>query len=184
MINNMRKMIEPGMLKMIGVYVIIILALVRFIVYPLHNSVAKEKIIFSEIHETYQLKEHYLERHTSDKQRPVKTRIDKDAVAPYLYEKGMTFPSIQADVIENIMKLAEKKSLTVQNFEMLEPVGGKNISEVPILIRLSGKPMDMLDAVKSIVSEGKVVQIKSLEMAKSNPDFLLALTINAFRIEK
>jgi ATP/ADP translocase len=62
----MWKMIEPKIFKMIGVYVVIILALIRFILYPLDDSVAKKKIIFNELYETCDLKEQHFARRNLD----------------------------------------------------------------------------------------------------------------------
>jgi len=172
------------MLKTIGVYFIIILALIRFIIYPLHDAVAKKKIIFNEMNETYELKERQLARRTLDQQKPLKSSMGKEAIAPYLYDKGMPFSSIHAEVLEGIIKVVEKRGLVVQSFEMLEPAVGKTVSEVSVLLRLSGKPQDVLEALKIITSEGKIVQIKSLEMSKRGGELALSLTLAAFRMEK
>jgi Tfp pilus assembly protein PilO len=180
----MWKMIEPKIFKMIGVYVVIILALIRFILYPLDDSVAKKKIIFNELYETCDLKEQHFARRNLDQQKPLKSRMDKETIAPYLYEKGIPFSSIHADILEGIIKVAEKKGFVVQNFEMLEPASGKTVSEVPVLLRMSGKPLDMLDMLKIITAEGKIIQIKSLEINNKSGEIVLSLTLVAFRMEK
>lgn len=177
-------MIEPKIFKMMGVYVIIILGLIRFILYPLHDSVAKKKIIFNELYETCELKEQHFARRNLDQQKLFKSRMDKETIAPYFYEKGMPFSSIHADILEGIIKIAEKKGLVVQNFEMQEPASGKTVSEVPVLLRMSGKPLDMLDVLKTITAQGKIIQIKSLEINKSSGEIVLSLTLVAFRMEK
>ena len=177
-------MIEPKIFKMMGVYVIIILGLIRFILYPLQDSVAKKKIIFNELYETCELKEQHFARRNLDQQKLFKSRMDKETIAPYFYEKGMPFSSIHADILEGIIKIAEKKGLVVQNFEMQEPASGKTVSEVPVLLRMSGKPLDMLDVLKTITAKGKIIQIKSLEINKSSGEIVLSLTLVAFRMEK
>jgi len=164
--------------------VIIILGLIRFIIYPLDDSVAKKKIIFNELYETCELKEQHFARRNLDQQKPLKSRMDKETIAPYLYEKEIPFSSIHAGILEGIIKVAEKKGLVVQNFEMLEPASGKTVSEVPVLLRMSGKPLDMLDVLKTITAQGKIIQIKSLEINKSSGEIVLSLTLVAFRMEK
>ena len=163
---------------------IIILGLIRFILYPLQDSVAKKKIIFNELYETCELKEQHFARRNLDQQKLFKSRMDKETIAPYFYEKGMPFSSIHADILEGIIKIAEKKGLVVQNFEMQEPASGKTVSEVPVLLRMSGKPLDMLDVLKTITAKGKIIQIKSLEINKSSGEIVLSLTLVAFRMEK
>jgi Tfp pilus assembly protein PilO len=180
----MWKMIEPKIFKMMGVYVIIILGLIRFILYPLQDSVAKKKIIFNELYETCELKEQHFARRNLDQQKPLKSRMDKETIAPYLYEKEIPFSSIHAGILEGIIKVAEKKGLVVQNFEMLEPASGKTVSEVPVLLRMSGKPLDMLDVLKTITAKGKIIQIKSLEINNRSGEIAFSMTLVAFRMEK
>ena len=177
-------MIEPKIFKMMGVYVIIILGLIRFIIYPLHDSVEKNKIIFNELYETCELKEQHFARRNLDQQKLLKSRMDKETIAPYFYEKEMSFSSIHADILEGIIKVAEKKGLVVQNFEMLEPASGKTISEVPVLLRMSGKPLDMLAMLKIITAKGKIIQLKSLELNNKSGEIAFSMTLAAFRIEK
>jgi Tfp pilus assembly protein PilO len=180
----MWKTIDQKTLKMIGVYIILLLAIFRFAVYPLQDSVGKGKIIFTELNDAFQLKVRHLERRGQDMQKPVKSWTDKDVILPYLYEKGMPFSAVQTDILENVIKSVEKKGLVVQNFEILEPVTGKTISEVPFVIRMSGKPINVLQVLQTIVSEGKFLEIKTLEINKSGPELLLNLNLTVFRSEK
>ena len=163
---------------------IIILGLIRFIIYPLDDSVAKKKIIFNELYETCELKEQHFARRNLDQQKLFKSIMDKETIAPYFYEKGMPFSSIHADILEGIIKIAEKKGLVVQSFEMLEPASGKTVSEVLVLLRMSGKPQNMLDMLKIITAKGKIIQIKSLEINNRSGEIAFSMTLVAFRMEK
>lgn len=178
------KTIDQRMFKTVGVYVIIILALVRFMVYPIHGAVAEKRILFTDLYETYQLKRQHSERQGLEQARPAERRLDKEAVASRLYEKDMIFSSIQADVLENMTKMVEKKGLTVRNFELLEATTGKTISEVPVIIRISGKPGDLLGVLSAIATDKKALVVRNLEMNRSGQDILLSLTLTAFRMEK
>lgn len=178
-----KDLIRPENFKIIGVYVIMVLALARFVAYPLQDSLAKEKAVFAEFQEAYLIKAKQWERLSFDDKK--KTEITgSDAVKNYLYEKESSFPVIQADVLENLIKVAEKKGLVVQGFEMLEPVSGKAMSDAPVSIRLSGKPAGVLDFIQSVVSEGKLLDIRTMEINKSGQDILLSLNLSAFRLEK
>jgi Tfp pilus assembly protein PilO len=183
--NSIRDLIKPGISKAMGFYLILILALVRFMVYPLHDAVAEKKLIFGELSEMHQLRGKQFSRQTQDQaNKPLNAPMSKEQIALHLYGKAMSFPSIQADMLRRIMTVAETKRLTVQNFEMLEPVTGKTVSEVPVLIRVSGKPEDLIDVLSTVGSGGKTVLVKSMEWNKSNKEMLLALTLATFRMEK
>jgi hypothetical protein len=170
-------------LKIIGLYVVVILTILRFIVYPLHGAVAAKKNAFNEYYDSYVLKHRLLER--SKIEQKIKPAVDKKPLIHNFYSKDLRFSNIQADVIEALIKLAEKKGAVVLDFEMLEPVAGKNVSEVPVLIRLEGKAPDCIDILKSIEQNDKVLWVKSLEINRtSGQNLRYYLTITAFRVEK
>jgi hypothetical protein len=84
-----------------------------------------------------------------------------------------------------LLKLAEKKGTIVLDFEILEPVVGKNVSEAPVLIRLEGKILDFIDILKSIEQGDKALWVKSLEINKvAGQDMRYFLTVTAFRVEQ
>ena len=105
-------------IRKIGIYLIIILALIRFLIYPLHASLQKKKVLLEEWYETYRIKSQVQERQKRDQE---KTLLGKDALLPHLYDKGIIYSNIQSEIIEQIINIAGKKGLTVLNFEMLEP---------------------------------------------------------------
>jgi len=153
-------------------------------VYPLKASIEKEKVIFNELHDAYQLKSQQFARLSKEPPKTTQVRMEKEAVASYLFEKGTPFSNIQAGFLDVLIKAAEKKGLVVQNFEMLDPTVGQTISEIPVIIRISGKPKDIIDFLQWIKTEKKAIQIKSFEMNKSNQEFLMVLTLLTFRMEK
>lgn len=169
-------------IKTIGVYIIVILALMRFVVYPLHTSVEEKKLMLSEQYESYRLKYQLLERHGQIQGR--KTSVEKAALFPHLYDREISHSYIQTDVLEEIIKLAEKKGMTVVNFEMLEPIVGKSLSEAPVLVRLKGMPRAFMELLKTMETGKKALSIKSIEVSRSGQELMFSLTIFAFRTEK
>ena len=170
-------------LKIIGLYVVIILVLLRVLVYPLYGAVAEKKNIFNEYYDSYVLQYRLFEK--SKAQQKSKPAMDKKALAHDFYVKDVRFSYIQADVIEMLLKLAEKKGIMVLDFEILEPVVGKNVSEVSVLIRLEGKAIDFVDIFKSIEQGDKALRVKSLEINRAaGQEMRYFITVTAFRVEK
>jgi Tfp pilus assembly protein PilO len=181
----MPKPIDQKIFTLAGVYVIIVLALVRFVVYPLHASLEEKKIILHELSETYRLKAQQYARQNQARleQSQGWTAKEKD-VAPYLYDRGMPFSSVQADMLENIISTAEKKGVTVLGFEMLDPSTGKKVSEVPVSIRMSGtKTRDLLDLLKALSDDKKTLRMRSIEMNRTEREIQVTLTLSGFRME-
>jgi hypothetical protein len=170
-------------IRVVGFYIVLILVLIRFLVYPLNVAVADKKISFAEQYESYKLKYQLLERQKGERQDS-KAVVDKTALFPQLYEKGVGYSHIQADILEEFTKFVEAKGMTVLNFEMPEPVIGKDVSEVPVIIRIQAKPTGIIEIIEMIETNRRALRIKSTEISRSGQDFQFSLTISAFRVEK
>jgi len=169
--------------RVVGFYVILLLVLMRFMIYPLNTAVAEKKGNITEQYENYKLKYQILERQRDEKRsnRPV---MDRTALFPKVYEKDIDYSHIQADILQEITKFVETKGMTVLNFEMQEPIIGKEVSEVPAIIRIQAKPSGIMQALEMIETNKRALRIKSVEINKSGQDFQVFLTIAAFRVEK
>ena len=168
-------------IKKIGIYVIIILALIRVVIYPLHASLQEKKILLGEWYENYRIKSQVFERQRES--QGTKIVVEKSSLFPHLFGKGDSDPYIQSDVLEWVTRIAEKKGFTVLNFEMLEPIAGKGVSEVPIVVRLKGMPGPFIEILEAIEKSERVLSIRSTEITKSGQDQVFSLTISAFRAE-
>lgn len=168
-------------IRAIGLYLIVLLALLRFLIYPLHAAVEQKKVIMGEQRESYRLKYRILESERQGQAR--KAVVDEKAVSPHLYDKTLACSYIQADILEQLLKLAEEKGLTVLNFEMMEPIIGKTVSEAPVLIRLSGQSGAFIEVLQAIETGKKALSVKSLEITRTREDLRFSLTLSAFRVE-
>ena len=167
--------------KTIGVYIIIILALLRFLIYPLHAAIKDRRAIFADRQETYLLKSRLLlqAKQTRDTE-DVKNR-DKDLLA--LYPRDTRFSDIQTEMLTVITKYAEKNGVNVLGFEMPEVASSDKISEVPVVIRLSGNAESFIELLKSIQENKKTLQVKAMDIAVSGEGMTFLVTVNAFRME-
>ena len=169
--------------RVVGIYIILILALLRFLVYPLHGAVATQKVVFAEQREAYQIRSNLLARQSAGPER-AKPVADQSAVHAYLYEKEKSISSIQVDVLGAIIAYAQEKGLTVLNFELLDAVPRKSFSEVPVLVRLSGKPDGLMEMLRMVGSQKRALNVKSAEILRSGEGLTLMLTLSAFRMER
>lgn len=173
---------------MIGVYLIVFLSLVRFLVYPLHTSVDEKKRVLAELYESYDAKARLFERQRKEgeQQGPAGKAQLKDATywLARAYDKTVRLPLIQADTVESLLKTAEKRGMTVLDFEFLEPAVGQNISEVPVTIRLSGQPGSFLDVLRDVEKNEQTLTVKSLEINRVGTEFRFFVTLSAYRTER
>jgi hypothetical protein len=181
----MNEINRRDMIRTIGVYVVIIIALVRFLAYPLHTAVADKKVNLAEQYEAYKLKSHLLTRQQTERGgSTAAAAVDTAVLYPLVYEKSVGSFHIQADILDKIKQSIEKKKLTIVSYELPEPVIDKNISEVSVTVRLQGKMLDFMDLLKMLENQKRFLQVKTMEINKSTMDFNYALTITALRVEK
>jgi len=173
-------------IRVIGLYLVILLALVRFLVYPLHAAVAGKKAGLAEQYESYALKCRLLERQEAEHggKAAAVDKTAKTALFPRVYEKGVGYFDIQADIIDRVGKFNEKRGLTIVNYELPEPVLGKNVSEVAVVLKLQGKMVDFIETLKIIENGKRFLRVKAVDINKSGNDFSYSLTITALRVEK
>ena len=168
-------------IRALGLYLIAILILLRFVIYPLQSNLEERKVLLGDQVENYQIKMRILER---QKENPeAKTAVDRDALSPHLYEKGESNSYIQSDILQQVIKMAEGKGLAVMNFEMLEPIAGKKITELPVLIRVKGKVEGFAEIMGEIEKHKKILSIRSMEISRSGTDQILHLTLSTFKLE-
>jgi hypothetical protein len=96
-------------IKRIGIYVIVILALIRFLIYPLHASLREKKVLLEEWYENYRIKSQVLERQREG--QGIKINVEKSVLFPHLFDKGVSNAYIQSDVLEWLQTLQKKKAL-------------------------------------------------------------------------
>jgi hypothetical protein len=173
---------EQIQMKVIGIYIIMILILLRFLIYPLHAAIQEKKTLLRDLYETYQIKSQVQARQKRDQGE--KTLLGKNALLPHLYDKGIIYSNIQSEIVEQLINISGKKGLTVINFEMLEPGVGKGVSEVPILVRLKGLPGPFIETLETLEKGEKALSVKSMEIAKSGQEQVFTLTLSAFRLER
>jgi hypothetical protein len=182
----MAKTTRQQAIREMGVYIVIILALVRFLVYPLHGAATAKKADLAEQRQSYSLKSRLLERREAeDRARPVLVDADaKGALFPGVYEKGVGYFDIQADMVDIIVKFTEAKGMVITNFEFPEPVFGKNVTEIPVVLRLQGKMLDFIEILKIIENNERLLKVKAVEINNRGKEYGYSLTITAFRVEK
>lgn len=168
--------------KKIGIYLIILLALLRFWVYPFHHSLIEKKFVLEELSESFRLKSQIFEKHKYHQNNF--NIVGKDTLFPFVYEKEIPYSNIQVEVLGYLQELAEKNGLTFINFEMMEPVVSRGISEVPVLVRLKGPPGTFIEVLKGIEKGERLLVTKTLEITRSDPDLNFSLMVSSFRIEK
>ncbi|SEM73492.1 hypothetical protein SAMN04489760_1407 [Syntrophus gentianae] len=170
-------------IKIVGIYLIIVLALLRFLIYPLYTGLEKQEQLLDELQKNYSLKLRILnmqqrgDAHLS----PV---VEKGELSPYLYDKTQSLTQVQLDIVHRLNVLAKEKGGALVRFEMLETIPRNTLSEAPVTLWFSGQPQALMNILQAAEKTGKALEIKGMEISKGTKDYLLSLTLSAYRLEK
>lgn len=172
----------PG-LKTLGLYVLLLLGIIRLVIIPLQNSLAAKKLLTTERQALLRARQAVAQKQREEgtAQKPL---VDREAVARQFYPKDLAATTIQTDLVKALIESAEQKKLTVLNFELPEVAREKELSEIGAVLRLRGTPSGLLELLRAIDDWPKTLRIKSLEANKAGAEFTVALTVTGFRIER
>lgn len=168
-------------LLLLSLFIIVIL---KFLIVPLRHSVDDKKALLSTAIETYRSKSMMLKAYKDTKSISAEDEMNKNLLLKSVYEKRIPFIAIQADVLQSILDAAEKEKLTVLNFEFPEAMPDKDISEIPVLVRLKGPHKAVIALLQAIEANRMALKCKQFEGQNSNQDFLISVLVTAFRMER
>ena len=171
-------------IKVIGLYVIIVLAVMRFLLYPLYGAVQSAKTLLADEYANYHAKQQLLVKYRQAGEAARPATVSSQAIVPRLYEKGIPIATIQAEVLESLLKKADLCRLTVQNYETPEAAGGKSMGVIPVVIRVQGSAEGFIQFLQEISKEKKVLSVQSMEVRTIGAETRYDLTIAAFRLLK
>lgn len=180
------KAVVPGIGKSwagsAGLYIIILLVLLRFLVYPLHSAVRDRSAALADQRESYGMKMRLLQQ--AELANTGGAAQDSAAIKSAVYPRGTSITEIQAGLVEGVSKSAESRGLTVTGFEMPEAPAGKGITEVPVVLRLKGPARPFIDLLESIQAGKKIIAARTMEITVSGQEMNFTLALRAFRMEE
>lgn len=173
--------LKASKLKTLGLYLVFLLALVRFGLLPLHNALITKKTVLAEKAEVYSTKQALLQRQGREAQKNISPADSQDSIE-YLYPQDMPLSAVQAEAATALIEKAGGKGLTVINFELSETVPGESLTEASVIFRFSGRQAAVIEFLEELEKSKKRLNIKSFETYKSGEEQFVTATIAAYRI--
>lgn len=170
--------------KTLLVLSLFIIFILKFLIMPLAHSVDDKKTLLGMAIESYRSKSMMLRAYKDTRSINATDETNKNLLLKSVYEKRIPFIVIQVDVLQNILDAAEKEKLTVLNFEFPDVMPDKEISEVPVLVRLKGPHKAVIALLEAIEAGRMALKCKQFEGQNSNQDFLISMLVTAFRVER
>lgn len=175
--------IDKSRLRTAGIYLIAILAIARLLIMPMQRMLDTKKSLLSEKLQLSSTRQSLLERQAGNALKAF-NESDAKKIAGALYAQGIPLTEIQAQVLKDLIDRAEKKGITVLNFEMPDAVAGKNISEANIIIRMQGQTPAMIELLGEMQKSDKLISVKIFETLPAGAVQNFTLTVTAFRAVK
>jgi len=175
------KKIKREDLRKIGIYLIIILSIINFIIKPLNSKIKRNKGMLSELKQTYLLKKELYEKKLYLTQ--TSQVIGEPKSLSLLYSKDISYNLIRTKVLKWLIKKAEEKGLMVRSFEIPEVKKEKEITRINVLLCLKGKIKPFLEYLKMVETYNKLILIRNLELYPLGQEFNITITFSFFRRE-
>lgn len=173
-------------LKVLGFYVLAALIIARIVIAPLQHSLQEKKSLLREYEEAYRMRtlsfEKYKEQEAGGHRKDAPDARD---FMKSLYGSDIVYSALQSELVEKISEMAAKEGLTLVSFEFAEPTALKAISEVPVVIRVSGEQKSIIALLEDLDRGNMKLVVRRFDNTKNGPySAQCAMTISAFRLER
>lgn len=173
--------LKASKLKALGLYIVFLLALARFVIVPLHSALITKKTVLAEKAEVYRTRQALLQRQDREVKKTMPS-ADSENTAELLYPQAMPLSAVQAEAAADLIERAGAKGLTVINFELSETVPGESLTEAGVIFRFSGRQAAVIEFLEGLEKSKKRLNIKSFETYKSGEEQFVTAAIAAYRV--
>ncbi|MBF0317350.1 MAG: hypothetical protein HQL04_04175 [Nitrospirae bacterium] len=144
----------------------------------MHQKIQGKRGLLSELQATYATKQELMWRYLA---------LDAEAdpaveqeLATLLYPKDANKTAIQTDLVRSITGMAEKRSLNVLNFQMLDGIEEPMLSEAAVLIRASGQIKAVVELLKDILSVRPILAVRDVEISGGGNTYTVKLIVSGY----
>ena len=164
--------------KLIGIYAVVLLAVLRLVIFPLHSSIKDKQSALEEQEKGNRLKTRLLEKSMQLPEEP-----DVGKMLTILYSREVSIPEIQTEMLKQLSELAESKGMSITGLETPEVRPGKQLTEIPVVIRLKGRAEALLEFLKTVRTNKKALLFKSMDISSMDNILVISLNLRALRLE-
>lgn len=162
-------------LKKILLHVLIIFVLLRLFFIPIYKEHNEKKEIFLKKVRDY--KSAMILKQDSN------FVISNNLIKKVFYSTEET-TFIQTLLLSYVEDLCKKNNITISNFELNEPSLSGKISEISILLKLEGKPSQIIKFLNDLKTYSKILDIKNFELLETDRGYSFTVVLSTYRVEK
>lgn len=176
--------LEKEIIKRFLFYVLIVLALVRFLLIPAKDLLTREREVFENYkHKLYQKQLQLAKIQERYNQTEQNLNTSKKIIPDYIYSSEVDPFELQLRILKNILKVIQEKKLELQGFSLPSISYGKTITEIPIELRFSGRPKDVFSLLDYLEKQEKRIYIKDCSISETSRRLFVFMTITVIKSE-
>lgn len=176
--------LEKEILKRLLLYVLMVLALIRFLLIPAKNSLNKERELFESYKHKLRQKELQLAKIQEIANKTEQDLNNSSKLIPaHIYSREVDPFELQLRLLKDLLKVIQEKKLDLQSFSLPSISYGKTITEIPVELKFSGRPKDVFSLFDYLEKQEKRVYIKDCTISESFRRLFVSVTITVIKSE-
>lgn len=169
--------------KKLGIYIIIILSILRFIIYPMNEKIKEDKSKLNS-----KLKDYMedIKLYTSKKIETPKEETKSSKISiENLHKSDEKAKDIQISIAKIVKKYAKKNNISIQSIEMPKPSKTKYIEQIDVKIRLSTQdPYKIFSLLQYLEAMPKYTIIRETQINAFGANVNFYFTITTYKLVK
>ncbi|GAB6077913.1 hypothetical protein [Hydrogenobaculum acidophilum] len=169
--------------KKLGIYLIIILSILRFVIYPMKEELKKDKERLNSKLQNYM---EDIKLYTSKKIKQPKQNISNNEISiENLYDENTKSKDIQIYLAKLVKKYAKKANINLQSIEMPKPSKTKYIEQIDIKVRLStNDPYKVFSLFQYLEAMPKYTVVREAQINSFGQIVNFYFTVSTYKLVK
>ncbi|PMP90135.1 MAG: hypothetical protein C0170_07090 [Hydrogenobaculum sp.] len=167
--------------KKLGIYIIVILSILRFVIYPMKEEVKKDK---EKLNSKLQEYMEDIKLYTSKKIKQPSQSVSNNQISiENLYGENAKSKDIQISLAKIVKKYAKQNNINLQSIEMPKPSKTKYIEQIDIKVRLStNDPYKVFSLFQYLEAMPKYTVIKETQINTFGGNVNFDFTVSTYKL--
>lgn len=165
-------------MRKIGLYVVIVLAVLRFVVAPLHDSVENKKTLLKETTASLASAKQLLKTYTAagGESDPA----IQEQLSTLIYPADSNKTALQTDLINEINAMAHANHLAALGFGLGESGETAGLKDFSVIVRLQGGLKPAITLFRELQGKKPLIRLRELEIADAGQGYLFIATLSGY----
>ncbi|KJR40398.1 General secretion pathway M protein [Candidatus Magnetoovum chiemensis] len=161
-----------------GIFIIVVMSLIRLIALPLNHSIEKKQDILKETLNTLSAKETLLTKYKTLNENSTEHFSYK--IDDLLYGSDVNKTALQTDFLNFVMRTAQESSLEVKSF-VIEPSAETDMfTDVSVSIRCKGEPKNIMTLLTKLHNARPLISIRELRIDNKRDGYSSNITVTTY----